>query len=64
MIIFGIKDILVFNNTHANYLKKNQEGTSCNMKELFTDPPSEARSLIVQVTVGWRPQYLYILHDV
>ena len=37
LIIFGIKDILVFNNTHANYLKKNQEGTSCNMKELFTD---------------------------
>ena len=36
-IIFGIKDILVFNNTHANYLKKNQEDTSCNMKELFTD---------------------------
>lgn len=27
-------------------------------------PPSEARSLIVQVTGGLRPQHLYILHDV
>ena len=37
LIILGIKDILLFNNTHANYLKENQEGISCNMKELFTD---------------------------